>query len=76
MTIWRASVAVLTFTGLCLVGARLLLRWAKAGDDQAHTFGTALWHHAYCNWYDRDRAGHRVRAIAWGWVADRLVRFA
>lgn len=33
---------------------------------------SALWHRAYCRWYDADRAGHRRRAAAWGWVADRL----
>lgn len=35
MIVWRASLvdaAVLTLTGLALYGARLLLRWAKAGD--------------------------------------------
>ncbi|WP_281380807.1 hypothetical protein [Nocardioides panaciterrulae] len=36
---------------------------------------TALWHRAYCNWFDHDRAGHNVRAAVWGWLADRLVRF-
>jgi hypothetical protein len=42
--------------------------------DQRHDLMTALWHRAYCAWYDHDRAGHRRRASAWGWVADRLVR--
>lgn len=45
-------------------------------DDGSHQRNTALWHRAYCNWYDRDRAGHRVRAAAWGFIADRLARFA
>lgn len=35
-----------------------------------------VWHRAYCNWYDHDRAGHRVRAAAWGFIADRLVHWA
>lgn len=34
---------------------------------------TRLWHFAYCRWYDADRAGHRRRAKAAGWIADRLV---
>ena len=43
-------------------------------NDRRHSTMTALWHSAYCNWYDHDRAGHRLRATAWGWIADRLVR--
>lgn len=35
-----------------------------------------LWHRAYCRWYDHREAGHRVRAAAWGWVADRFVHLA
>lgn len=31
-----------------------------------------LWHAAYRRWYDHDAAGHRLRAAAWGWAADRL----
>lgn len=45
-------------------------------EDKRHDAGTAVWHRAYCNWYDADRAGHWLRATVWGWVADRLVRFA
>lgn len=30
-----------------------------------------IWHAAYARWYDHDKAGHRVRAAIWGWVADR-----
>ena len=45
-------------------------------DDATHTFGTAIWHRAYCNWYDADRAGRSLRASLWGWFADRLVRWA
>ena len=37
---------------------------------------TRLWHGAYCRWYDHDRAGRPRRASAWGWVADRIVRWA
>lgn len=33
-----------------------------------------IWHRAYVRWYDNNRAGRRVRAAVWGWVADRLVR--
>lgn len=47
----------------------------KCNDGQ-HDTKTALWHRAYCAWYDADRGGKRVRAAAWGWIADRLVRFA
>lgn len=42
-------------------------------NDGTHDTMTALWHRAYCRWYDHDRAEHRIRARAWGWVADRLV---
>lgn len=38
--------------------------------------GSRLWHAFYCLWFDADRAGRRCRAAVWGWVADRLVRFA
>lgn len=34
------------------------------------------WHAAYCRWYDHDRAGNRVRAAVWGFIADRIVRWA
>lgn len=45
-------------------------------EDGQHEPGTALWHRAYRNWYDADRAGHAIRAAVWGFVADRLVRWA
>lgn len=46
-----------------------------ACNDEHHDgAATTLWHRAYCRWYDHDRAGHRARAAAWGWIADRLVR--
>lgn len=45
-------------------------------NDGSHAAMTALWHRAYCRWYDHDRAGHRVRAAVWGWWADRIVRWA
>jgi len=32
---------------------------------------TDHWHHAYVRWFDHDRAGHRIRATLWGWIADR-----
>lgn len=38
--------------------------------------GERVWHRAYCGWYDHDRAGHPLRARAWGYVADALVRWA
>lgn len=44
--------------------------------DRQHPFRTAVWHLAYCRWYDHDRAGHPTRAAAWGWFADRVVRWA
>jgi hypothetical protein len=44
--------------------------------DGHHEFMTALWHRSFCRWYDHDRAGHQLRAAAWGWLADRLARFA
>ena len=34
---------------------------------------TDVWHAAFCRWYDHRKAGHRVRAALWGWIADRLV---
>lgn len=42
-------------------------------EDREHDTMTALWHRAFCRWFDHDRAGHRVRAAVWGSVADRLV---
>lgn len=42
--------------------------------DKRHDAMTALWHRAYCSWYDHDRAGHGLRATVWGWLADRLCR--
>ncbi|MGZ6772825.1 MAG: hypothetical protein ACXVIQ_14625 [Ilumatobacteraceae bacterium] len=45
-------------------------------NDGSHETGTALWHRAYCNWYDADRAGRKIRAAVWGFVADHLVTFA
>lgn len=45
-------------------------------SDGRHEVGTAMWHRAYCNWYDARAAGRTIRAAAWGFVADRLVRFA
>lgn len=47
-----------------------------AKDCCDDTIGTRLWHPAYCAWYDQDRAGHRLRAAVWGWIADRIVRWA
>lgn len=44
-------------------------------DDKQHDARTALWHNAYCRWYDHDRAGHRVRAAIWGRIADQIVRW-
>jgi len=38
--------------------------------------GSRTWHRAYRIWYDADRAGSTIRAAAWGWIADRLVRWA
>lgn len=34
------------------------------------------WHHAFAAWYDHREAGHRWRAAFYGWLADRLVRWA
>jgi hypothetical protein len=45
-------------------------------DDGSHTLGVALWHRAYCNWYDHRAAGNRARTAVWGWVADRFVALA
>lgn len=44
-------------------------------DDRQHDTRTALWHRAYCHWYDHRDRGQEFRAAAWGWLADRLVRF-
>lgn len=38
--------------------------------------GTRAWHHAWCAWYDHREAGHRVRSAFFGWLADRIVRWA
>lgn len=48
----------------------------KADGCNTLTAGSRRWHGAYCAWYDHDRAGHRLRSLVWGWVADRIVRFA
>ena len=45
-------------------------------NDQRHPLGTAVWHQAYCRWYDQRAAGHRIRAAVFGFLADRVVRFA
>lgn len=45
-------------------------------DDGKHDTGTALWHRAFCRWYDHKHAGHQLRAASWGWLADRLCRYA
>lgn len=45
-------------------------------SDGHHERGTARWHRAYCRWYDHREAGHRIRAALWGWLADRVVRWA
>lgn len=44
--------------------------------DCCSGFGTRAWHHAYAAWYDHRDAGHRIRAAMFGWLADRLVRWA
>ena len=43
-------------------------------NDHHDTRIETRWHRAYCRWYDNDRAGHWLRATAWGWWADRLAR--
>lgn len=45
-------------------------------SDGRHNFATAVWHRAYCAWYDHRATGHRARAAVFGFVADRLCRFA
>ena len=42
-------------------------------DTGARILHVNPWHRAYVKWYDHHRAGHRVRAVIWGWVADRIV---
>jgi hypothetical protein len=44
-------------------------------NDREHDTMTALWHGAYCRWYDHRDRGHEFRGAAWGWIADRLVRW-
>lgn len=44
--------------------------------DGKHALGTALWHRAYRRWHEHRDRGHEFRAAAWGWLADRLVRWA
>ena len=46
---------------------------ATCCDNQ---IGTHLWLTAYRAWFDHDRAGNSRRATAWGWIADRIVRWA
>lgn len=39
--------------------------------------GTRIWHKLYCRWYDAHHVTHQPRrAAAWGWLADRAVRWA
>ena len=38
--------------------------------------GSRVWHGAYCRWYDHREQGHTLRSHVWGWIADRIVRFA
>ena len=38
------------------------------------TVRDAIWHAAYCRWYDSREAGHHTRARAWGRVADFICR--
>lgn len=40
------------------------------------SIGTRIWHPFYCAWLDHGDAGHRVRAAVYGWIADRLARWA
>ena len=32
----------------------------------------AIWHAAYCRWYDSHKAGHHTRGRMWGRAADLL----
>ncbi|WP_161965096.1 hypothetical protein [Ornithinimicrobium cerasi] len=32
-----------------------------------------LWHGLYLRWYDADRAGRKVRAAVYGWLADAVI---
>lgn len=44
----------------------------KAEDDAIVIVEAGVsWHRAYRRWYDHNRAGHRVRAAIWGWIADQ-----
>lgn len=38
--------------------------------------GAKVWHFAYRRWYDHRAAIHPRRSAVWGWIADRLVRWA
>lgn len=35
-----------------------------------------IWHTAYARWYDNRKAGHRLRAALWGFLADAFIRVA
>jgi hypothetical protein len=48
----------------------------RCNDSTHPTLGTTFWHRAYCNWFDAKSEGSRSRAAAWGWLADRLARWA
>lgn len=38
--------------------------------------GAKVWHFAYRRGYDQRAAAHPRRSAVWGWIADRLVRWA
>lgn len=48
----------------------------KCNDLTHDRLATTAWHRAWCNWYDARKIGHSGRAAAWGFLADRLARFA
>lgn len=37
--------------------------------------GTRIWHNLYCRWYDARDESPKSAAV-WGWLADRVVRWA
>lgn len=37
---------------------------------------TRAWHVAYSHWYDNRAHGNQRRETIWGWVTDRIARWA
>ena len=70
-------------------GLRHLMRRAKRREDalygtaahaskgsDAMKLTTRAWHVAYSHWYDNRAHGNHRRETIWGWITDRIARWA